>query len=170
MEAGRQDAAEKKAEDVLVIPKLGEGRCYLVEEGAQKRSFEIFEEVIANGATGICFTRDYPERISEKYKLKDVPIIWLCYSLGEFRMNPRRLGLLGREIIAFMNKYRNSAVLLDGIEYLVTNNDFEAVLKTLHSICEATVEHSSLLIVSVDPETQSKKELALIERNMEVIA
>jgi hypothetical protein len=39
----------------------------------------------------------------------------------------------------------------------------------IHHVTEAVMENKSRLIVSVDPRTLSVRELALLERNMEII-
>ncbi|HVO78209.1 MAG TPA: DUF835 domain-containing protein, partial [Methanomassiliicoccales archaeon] len=63
----------------------------------------------------------------------------------------------------------DSVVMVDGIEFLIVNNDFEKVLRMIHHVSEATMEYKSRLIVSVDPRTLDLREMALLERNMEVI-
>ncbi len=156
-------------EDMPETPRLRESHCYLIKGANQSRSYEIFAGIVSNGTKGICFTREYPDKVVEKYGLDSVPIFWLCHSLGKERINPKRLGLLVREIVSFMQQNGNSVILLDGLEYLITNNDFERVIKTLHSIIEAVVQKSSILIIPVNPDTLNKRELALLERNMDVV-
>jgi archaellum biogenesis ATPase FlaH len=60
-------------------------------------------------------------------------------------------------------------ILIDGVEFLIVNNDYEKVLRMIHHITEAVMENRSRLIVSVDPRTLETRELALLERNMEII-
>ena len=149
--------------------KLKEGHCYLVEENSHGKSFQLFTEIVSDGVKGLCFTREYPDIVGEKYGLKDVPIYWLCHSVGEKRIDPRRLGILGREIIRFIQQNSGSVVLLEGLEYLILHNGFQEVMRTIHSICEAVVQNASLLIIPINPDALNKRELALLERNMEVI-
>lgn len=164
-------ATELRWEAVTVPEKqmLREGHCYLVEENTHSKSFELFTEVISNGAKGLCFSREYPDLVTEKYELKDVPIYWLCHSVGDKRIDPRRLGILGREIIKFMQQNNGCIILLEGLEYLILHNGFEKVMRTIHSLCEAVVQNASLLIIPINPDALDKRELALLERNMEVI-
>jgi two-component system cell cycle response regulator len=98
-----------------------------------------------------------------------VPVFWLCYSVGDKRIHPKRLGILGREIARFTQENQQGVVLLDGLEYLIVNNDFNKVIKTIHSMCEVVMQNSSRLIIPVNPEILNEKELALLERNLEVI-
>jgi hypothetical protein len=158
--------------DEVAIPSaldLRGGNCYLIEEDRHSRSFELFSELISNGAQGVCYTREYPNIIKKKYKLENVPVFWLCYSIGERRINPKSLNQLARDVTKFLHQNDEGVVLLDGIEYLIINNDFNEVLRTLHRMCEAVMQNSSRLIIPLNPETLNKKEVALLERNMEVI-
>lgn len=148
---------------------IKEGHCYLVEESRYETSFEIFKEIVSGGAQGVCFTREYPGTISEKFGLKSVPVFWLCYSVGEKKIHPKRLGVLGMEIMKFVRENQQGVILLDGLEYLIVNNDFNKVIKTIHSMCEVVMQNSSRLIIPVNPEALNEKELALLERNLEVI-
>ena len=97
------------------------------------------------------------------------PIIWLSNQLGRVYVNPTNIGILSDTIIRFIEKSGDSVVMLDGIEFLIVNNDFEKVLRMIHHIAEATMEYKSRLIISVDPRTLDLREMALLERNMEVI-
>lgn len=149
--------------------RLIEGHCYLVEETSHSKSFELFAEIVSNGVKGMCISREYPDIVTEKYGLKDVPIYWLCHSVGDRRIEPKRLGILGREIIKFMRQNHGNVILLEGLEYLIIHNDFQKVMRTIHSICEAVMQYTSLLIIPINPDALNKRELALLERNMEVI-
>jgi hypothetical protein len=149
--------------------EIKEGHCYLVEETRYETSFEIFKEILSGGAQGVCFTREYPGTISEKFGLKDVPVFWLCYSVGDKKIHPKRLGVLGMEIMKFVRENQQGVILLDGLEYLIVNNDFNKVIKTIHSMCEVVMQNSSRLLIPVNPETLNERELALLERNLEVI-
>jgi two-component system cell cycle response regulator len=89
--------------------------------------------------------------------------------LGKVYVNPTNIGILSDTIIRFIEKSGDCVVMIDGIEFLIVNNDFEKVLRMVHHIAEATMEYKSRLIISVDPRTLDTREMALLERNMEVI-
>jgi len=56
-------------------------------------------------------------------------------------------------------------ILLDGIEYLMINNDFARILHFLEYVNEQIALHRAALILSVDERAFDAKELAYIERN-----
>ncbi|QLH75485.1 MAG: DUF835 domain-containing protein [Methanomassiliicoccales archaeon] len=151
------------------IYELKRGYAYLVKEVKPKKSFEIFVDQVTHDIQGLCVTRQHPSVIRKDWGLEKTPIIWLTNQLGKVYINPTNIGILGETITRFIEKSGDSVVLLDGIEFLIVNNDFERVLRMLHNITDAAMENRSRLIISIDPRTLHTKEMALLERNMEII-
>jgi hypothetical protein len=60
-------------------------------------------------------------------------------------------------------------VLVEGVEYVITFNDFKKVLKSLDSLNETTWVTKSRLMIFVDPRAFDEKELALLERDRKVV-
>lgn len=149
--------------------ELRKGFGYVVKETKPEKSFEIFTDQVTHNIQGLCITREHPGIIRKKWGLEKTPIIWLSNQLGRVYVNPTNIGILSDTIIRFIEKSGDSVVMLDGIEFLIVNNDFEKVLRMIHHIIEATMEYKSRLIISVDPRTLDLREMALLERNMEVI-
>jgi hypothetical protein len=55
------------------------------------------------------------------------------------------------------------------LEYLITYNEFNTVLKFIDGCNDYIIENNSVMIISVSPEAFENKELKLLERNMEII-
>jgi DNA-binding response OmpR family regulator len=148
---------------------LKKGYAYLLKEAKPKKSFEIFVDQVTHDIQGLCVTRQHPSVVRKDWGLEKTPIIWLTNQLGKVYINPTNIGILGETITRFVEKSGDSVVIIDGIEFLIINNDFEKVLRMLHNITDAAMENRSRLIISVDPRTLHVRELALLERNMEII-
>ncbi|OPY31078.1 MAG: response regulator PleD [Methanomassiliicoccales archaeon PtaU1.Bin124] len=148
---------------------LRKGFAYLVRETKPTKSFDIFVDQVTHNIQGLCVTRQHPSVIRKEWGLEKTPIIWLSNQLGKVYVNPTNIGILSDTIIRFVEKSGDSIVLIDGVEFLIVNNDFEKVLRMIHHITEAVMEYKSRLIISVDPRTLNTRELALLERNMEII-
>ncbi len=118
---------------------------------------------------GLMVTRVFPERIREEYHLKVTPIIWLTESTGDRRIPPTSIALLTDALIRFMEGNPNSIVLVDGVEYLLTFNDFNRVLRSLDALNETTWITRSRLIISVNPEAFDSQQIAMLERDRIVI-
>lgn len=151
------------------VYELRRGFSYLVKETKPTKSFEIFVDQVTHNIQGLCVTRQHPTIIRKEWGLEKTPIIWLSNQLGKVYVNPSNIGILSDTIIRFVEKSNDGVILIDGIEFLIVNNDFDKVLRMVHHVTEAVMENRSRLIVSVDPRTLETRELALLERNMEII-
>jgi hypothetical protein len=118
---------------------------------------------------GLIVTREYPETIRANFSIEVTPIIWLTESPGEMRVAPTSLAVLTDTIVRFMENNPNSIVLVEGVEYVITFNDFKKVLKSLDSLNETTWVTKSRLMIFVDPRAFDEKELALLERDRKVV-
>lgn len=166
---GATPSGMEKAKRTAKRYELRKGFGYVVKELKPERSFEMFVDQVTHNIQGLCITREHPQTIRKKWGLEKTPIIWLSNQLGKVYVNPTNIGILSDTIIRFIEKSGDCVVMIDGIEFLIVNNDFEKVLRMVHHIAEATMEYKSRLIISVDPRTLDTREMALLERNMEVI-
>jgi len=149
---------------------LNRGVCHLIEEKKPDFSFSAFRILVKNGLPGLCVTRQYPDRVRREYDLKDVRIIWLSHTPGEDYHNPTALGVLTKAICKFIEDSGGEAVvLLDGIEYLMVNNGFLQTLMFVEQVNEFVMQRKATVLFPVSPEALEEKELALLERNLEVI-
>jgi hypothetical protein len=118
---------------------------------------------------GLMITRQYPKDVRTSYYLQTTPIIWLSSVQGDENMDPAKLSLLSDFLVAFMERSQNGMVLVDGIEYLVTSNDFARVLRAVDRWTEATMTSTTRLIITIDPRAFEPRDLAMLERNKEVV-
>ena len=118
---------------------------------------------------GLVITREFPEKVREKHKIVVTPIIWLTETPGELRVAPTSLAVLTDTIIRFMESNPNSIVLLEGIEYIMTFNEFRKVLRSLDSLNETAWITKGRLLIAVNPKAFDERELALLERDRMVV-
>ena len=140
-------AEDKPAVDSI---RTEEGLCYVVKERKPFLSYKLFESIITQGNPGLCVTRQFPEKVREAFELKDTRILWLSHTPGKDHHNPTSIGI-------------------DGLEYLVINNGFQQVLRFAEHINEQVMQSKSTVLVPISPSAFSEQELALLERNVEVI-
>jgi len=144
---------------------------YVVKEEKAEAVFDHFASLLEKGHRGLCITRTHPRELGERFDSKTVRFVWLSRSAGEGRMDvksvsPTELSSLASQAVDFMEKEKNSAVLLEGIEYLVSQNGFPPVLKFVQMLSEKSVLHDSYLLLSVNPEAMSEKEYRQIAKEM----
>jgi hypothetical protein len=154
---------------------LLQGRTYLVEESPSDISFDAFVNIVStsvNGnkkTVGLAVSRQHPDLIKQKYGLEATPIYWLATRTGEDVISPTNLGILTHMLVKFVEDNPSGVILLDGLEYLVSNNDFNKVLRVIDQVNDHISQSKSVMIIPVDPRAFSQKELALLERNVEKI-
>ncbi len=150
-------------------PDVRPGNVYLVEERRPKCSYELLEHALSSGCAGLVLTRDFPKKLLSEKELDSCRIVWLTNLVGDGRVNPTAIGILMSQIRAFIESQKRTAVLIDGLEYLVSLNTYDRMLQFMHQLRDTVVTNDCVLIVPVDPRTMSEREMALLERNLEVV-
>lgn len=145
------------------------GNVYLVEERRPRLSYELFEQSLSSGCRGLVVSRELPKRIQADRNLGDSRIVWLTNLVGEGRINPTAIGILMSQLRSFIESNERTIVLLDGLEYLVSLNTYDRMLQFMNQLRDVVMTNESSLIVPLDPRTLSEREIALLERNLEVI-
>ena len=150
--------------------ELTPGRSYLIEEERPARAFRLLTDFLGGGGSGLVITRTNPKRVRQAHDLPTERVLWLTDREGsaEETIAPA-LERIVYEIEAFMGKQTRGAILLDGIEYLVSNSSFDAVLMFVRRLLDAISESRYAFIISVGPATLKDQELKTLEREMEVI-
>lgn len=155
---------------------LASSRSYVVEESPPDISFDAFVNIVSttgeNGkkTAGLAVSRQHPDLIRQKYGLEATPLFWLATRAGEGVISPTNLGILTHTLVTFVKENPSGIILLDGIEYLVSNNDFNKVLRVIDQVSDHISQSKSVMIIPIDPRAFDPKELALLERNMEKIS
>jgi archaellum biogenesis ATPase FlaH len=117
----------------------------------------------------MCVTRDYPEKVKQKYELVDVPIIWLSNVGKENAVRPKDMEKLSLMLEQFISKNKDAVILLDGIEYLITNNNFITVLRFIQSLKDQISINSAILLIPINPSTMEPSQFNLIEREVDEV-
>jgi archaellum biogenesis ATPase FlaH len=68
-----------------------------------------------------------------------------------------------------MNSEEKGIIVLDGIQYLISNTSFESVIRMVRNLADEISESNDILAISVSPETLKPQELSILEREMEVL-
>jgi hypothetical protein len=117
---------------------------------------EVFADQVKHNIQGLCITRQNPTKIREKYGLEKTPIVWLTGGddpRGEITMKPDNLTGLGATLGKFITGTESGLVLIDGLEYLMTRNGFEAVLKMVQFLNDKIMQSDCVVLLCMDPLT-----------------
>ncbi len=152
-----------------ITPEARPGNVYLVEERRPRATFELFDQAISSGYTGMVVTRDFPKKLLSEKELDNCRVLWLTNMVGESRINPTAIGILMGQVRSFIEANPRAVVVVDGLEYLISLNTYDRMLQFMHQLRDVVVTNESIMLVPVDPRTMSQRELALMERCMEPI-
>ncbi len=148
---------------------LEEGRAYLVKEKKTAKAEAAFHRGIEQGLRAMHITRQHPNHVERAHAGRPIRVVWLSTTLGKDYMDPHNLNSLSNLIGTFVADGSRAIILLDGLEYLMINNDFQRLLHFLEYGSEQIALHKSVLLLSLDDRAFDPKELALIERNTVVL-
>lgn len=164
-----QQPAQAQA-SVQLVP----GWSYAVKEVRPEKTFALFTSLLSKGSTGLCISRTHPDILKQKYGF-EADALWLtktetAQSSGTVKgteyVSPNNLAHLASSIREFLGKGENGVVVIEGLEYLNTQNDFKSVLKFIQLINEQVVLDKGFLLMPVDESTMDQKDFSLIEREM----
>ena len=159
----------------VIHPMPGEGFpvekgfIYLVKEKRPSISFAMYNEATGHGAKGMLVAREHPNRLKQMHQFEAAKILWLTRRVGMDHIDPTELSLLSLEISKFVESTPKSVVLLEGLEYIITQNDFESVLRFVNHLHDFVLAHDSAVVIVIDPRVLSTRELALLERSARIV-
>jgi len=162
-------AAPGGTEDKVLLPStvaLEKSFTYLVEEDIPETSYKLFVNQLNIGMKGFCITRNYPAKIKARFKLGDIPLYWLSNVGKDNTIRPKDLEKLSVALEQFLAN-KGVVILLDGIEYLITNNNFITILRLIQSLRDQVAINQSILILAVNPSTLESHQLNLLEREID---
>jgi len=154
--------------------RITKGRGVIVEDPRSNLSFELFANLVAPEESdakrdGYILSRRTPATIIEEFGFRNVRITWIATSAGPDVADPTKPGLMAHAIMEFLSKTKNGVVLLDGIESVITHNDFNRALRMLEQINDFVMQYQGYLIVPVDMKAFSSTESAMLMRNFETL-
>ncbi len=144
-------------------------RSYLIETTDSGKLYRLLNDAIDKEERGIhVFTRMNPERVKREFGVKSEEIYWLTArdSPSQRTVAPNLESLTWRleEIIE-----EDNIVLLDGLEYLISTSGFDAAIQFIRHMVDSVSETKCTLLIPVNPGAFEKKQLSLLEREMEVV-
>jgi|GEM_PF-1414344 len=148
---------------------IEKGFVYLVKEKRPSIAFQMYNEATAHGAVGMLVVREHPNRLKQLHEFEAAKILWLTRRVGLDHIDPTELSLLSLEVSKFVEARPKSIVLIEGLEYIITQNDFETVLRFVNHLHDFVLAHDCAVVFVIDPRVLSTRELALLERSARIV-
>jgi DNA-binding MarR family transcriptional regulator len=143
----------------LMAHDLEEGNLYLVKEAAPVLSLECFRELLRAGYRGAVLSRSP----AGEFSFEGAPLFEFRWISGREREGslPPDLPVIERWLEGLR---RNQAILIDRLDYLISENDFERTLHFVHRLREIAYLMGHIMILSLDPATLASTELRAFEK------
>ncbi len=151
--------------EISLIP----GTTYIIEEEKPQKSLEIFSELVAHGMEGLCLSRYNPETLYERYNVPANTVIWLTQKSepGYKAVDPTNFPRLSSMISDFLGRANYPLILLEGMGYLITQSNYETVLRFVQSQRDEIAVKNAIMLVHIDPLSLDTKELHRLASEME---
>ncbi|MEW6069065.1 MAG: DUF835 domain-containing protein [Candidatus Thermoplasmatota archaeon] len=143
------------------------GCSYILKEKSLRRCIKQFKELLSKGFKGLCITKHKPEKLKKEYKL-GIEIFQLNNKSGKYFLSPKNPAEIVDKIEKFTQSTERGIVLFEGLDKLIKTNNFLDTLTMLEDINDRIMSSDSGLILAVDTSKFNKKELAFLERNLEL--
>jgi predicted hydrocarbon binding protein len=149
---------------------LEPGTSYLVESSSLDAAYQMYRDQVAEGCIGMVLAREYPEKVQKMYGIGEGALLWLSYERGKrYAREPTDIPMIYSEIKNFFEANSRAVVLLSGLEYLISQNNFLKVLKLLQLLNDNVSMTGSMLIIPVVPEALNPQDVKMLERELRVL-
>ncbi len=153
----------------MALVVLEPGNICIIMGKRAERAFRLYKELKERGREVEVFARMHPERLEKEFGIPAPTITWLSNVNGPKVIGPQSMGILTDSILRLFDRNPPPVVILEGLEYLMAQNDFGKVLRMYDYIYEVVVLRQGLLVLPLDPQAFSEKELAYLTREALVI-
>lgn len=158
---------KKHAEIKNVRFAIRRGFSYVISEEKPQLAFSALQDLMGAGFEAFVLSREHPSKLREKYELDGADLRWLTQVVGNNNLDPSKLSVITSAIISFLEKRDNAVIFIDGLEYLLANNNTIRVIAMLENVMQKVVDNGAVVIASVNRLTFEQKELAMISKMFE---
>ncbi len=150
------------------ISHLTTGLSYLIEEKRPDKLFRIYNSLIISGRPGLAISRTNPKLLAKRYGLDEIASVWLTGKEihGDMKTVLPILEFIMSFIEEFMDEHNDGVILVDGLEYLLTNNKFNSVLRFVRQLVDNVSQTDCLLMVALSPDALEQTEVTLLEKDL----
>lgn len=145
------------------------GSSYLIRSEDPGRLYSIYNSLVEGMDGGLCISRSFPQKMMDKYEVTKGDFVWMTTNtVGHDRcVNPTNISMLHMAIIDFVRNTPHGIVTLEGVEYLISNNGFDPILRLLHALNDKITVSNCVLLVTMDEHTVAPREMRILEKDFE---
>lgn len=145
------------------------GEAFLVKENNKKKIFNNFNNRSAD-AKVLVISREPPESLVKHFKTH-THILWLTNTENNEseRIRPQELEQFSYIIERFIKSNRKSAILIMGVEFLISYTSFQQTIHLIQTIRDIVIVNDCTLIVNIGEGTLEAKEENLMKMELQMI-
>lgn len=145
------------------------GGSYLLPSDKPDFAFKLLTRELRKGASGMIITRLHPQEVRARFDIGSASVHWLSRAFTKDSVSPTNLGAMADEIAAFVGKNNNPVILLDGIEYLIVQNDLQKVVRFVSTVRDCVAMNKARLVIPFNMQSVDESGRALLTRDLHVI-
>jgi predicted transcriptional regulator len=161
---GRDITREMEIHGKLLI-----GNCYLIPEKNNTAALDLLVDLATSGYSGHLITRMDPHSIKSMVSSGHVHTYLLGQNRGKEYETISDLKQLLQTIKDIGKGKKESVILLERLDYLISKFSFENVMEVLYEINDEIARNKCLLLLRIDPGTIEKTQIALIENEVQLL-
>ena len=146
------------------------GKGYFAETFQREAALRVVEPFIRRGYATLVISRVHPDEVRSMLPFEGVRPLWLVDYSDEAPKKvdaiPPSLEKLFARASAFLEGSLRTAVVVDGLEFLIDNSNFSSVMRFLRRLVDIVAQRDSLLLATVAPNALGPKERSNLEREL----
>jgi hypothetical protein len=146
------------------------GSSYLIKDMEPARLYRIYNSLVEVLESGLCISRSFPPKIIELHGVSKGSFVWMTTNtVGYDRcINPTNISNVHMAIMDFLRSTPRGIITLEGVEYLISNNGFDPILRLLHALNDKITVSDSMLLVTLDENTLPPREMRILEKDFDL--
>ena len=148
--------------------KLLKGNSYYVPDKDNESMIHLLINLARLNYKCLFITRSDSETIKSMIPLKEIQIALLKDKSMDHK-TISNLKELTNEIEKFCKSHTNAVIMLDRVDYLITLFSYEKFIEELYKINDIISENKSLFLLHLNPSILEKKQLAIIEDELQFL-
>jgi len=145
--------------DIHLDPK----QIYLIKEDDDNQAYELFIGSLNRGFAGLGIVRENPQEVKRKYNLEKTSFIWLSKNKVGDQPCETNIDNLTGLVQEFISKSKKSVILIDRLDYIISENEFSEVIKKIHEIKDLISSNEAIVIFSLNPGLVEEAQFKAIE-------
>jgi len=139
---------------------------YLIDYEDRSRMFDLINNNADMLEKCLLLTREYPKKIREVhiYDPELLDIRWISTLDEEGAYAPSDLERISTDVKKELEDNHHSLVMLDSFEYLLNNNDYNAVFNLISELKDIVALYESVLVVNLDFGSLSKTQFNQLKK------